>query len=148
MKVLKFLILVLSTSLYTGCLQKDCCDSPAPFPLLKVQSTSGSDLLDPETENSFAHDDISLWTFHENRETDISIDISPNLESDYRIRATGNFLLEYLFSPGSKDYYLELSPDVMDTITMVINANIRREEVLLNGKILRETDDHYYIIVK
>ncbi len=134
MKALKFLILILSTSLYTGC-QEDCCGNPASFPRIEVRSTDRDDLLDPEIENSFNHANISFFAMKGNLRN-IEIDIlRSESDSGYSINATGNIVSEFLFAPGTRDFYLKLMPDMSDTITVTINSNIRTEEIRINGEV-------------
>lgn len=50
----------------------------------------------------------------------------------YIINVTDNEMIRFLTEPGTRNYYLSLNKNTVDTITLVINSSIRTEKILVN----------------
>lgn len=120
-----------------------CCDHIAEFPRIKILGDNGADLLDPKSANHIDHSGISLSTRIDNRNRELSIEIRRVLltasdSGDYIIDVNAN-MVDMLSTDGMRHFYLKLSNEDTDTISLIIeNSTTKRLE--LNGEIWKEYD--------
>ncbi|MFW5879472.1 MAG: hypothetical protein ACOCUV_01475 [bacterium] len=114
-----------------------CCDHLAEFPMIQVFDANDEDLLDPNNENHYEHSGISLTTDVDESRKQLKMEIRRRMLSSvdsagYIINVTDNEMIRFLSEPGTRNYYLLLNKNTVDTITLVINSSIRTEKILVN----------------